>query len=182
MRLIAEIGINHSGELEKAKTLISSAAACDCWGVKFQYRSLDNFYASIDEIGDGILYEDLAKCQLSISQIIELTLYAQQLGLKVGVSFFRAEDVNDFGMEIKYFDFFKVPSAECLNTELIELLLSFAKDVLVSTGGHLLPDIQKSLVRYKNEITILHCIANYPTKMGNQQLGAISELKKLGFK
>ena len=182
MRLIAEIGINHSGEVEKAKTLISSAAACDCWGVKFQYRSLDNFYASIDEIGDGILYEDLEKCQLSISQIIELTLYAQQLGLKVGVSFFRAEDVNDFGMEIKYFDFFKVPSAECLNTELIELLLSFAKDVLVSTGGHLLPDIQQSLVRYKNEITILHCIANYPTKMGNQQLGAISELKKLGFK
>jgi N-acetylneuraminate synthase len=182
MRLIAEIGINHSGEVETAEKLISSAASCQCWGVKFQYRKLDNFYDSIDEIGDGIVYEDLVKCQLSISQIIELTQYTRKLGLKVGISFFRAEDVRDFGIEIQHFDFFKVPSAECLNTELIELLLSFGKDVLVSSGGHLLSDIQKRLVKYKNKITILHCIANYPTKMGNQQLGAIGELKKLGFK
>lgn len=182
MRLIAEIGINHSGEMQTARELITAAASCDCWGVKFQYRNLDNFYASIDEIGDGILFEDLTKCLLSVSQIIELKSYAQKLGLKVGISFFRIEDVKDFEIEIQHFDFFKVPSAECLNTKLLEILLSFGKTVLVSSGGHLLHEVEKTLSRFKNKITILHCIANYPTKMGNQQLGAIKELKNMGFK
>ena len=182
MRLIAEIGINHSGEMQTARELINAAASCECWGIKFQYRNLNNFYASTNEIGDGILFEDLTKCELSPLQIVELKSYAQTLGLKVGISFFRTEDVRDFSKEIQHFDFFKVPSAECLNTELLELLLSFKKDVLVSSGGHLLHEIEKTLFNFKDKITILHCIANYPTKMGNQQLGAIKKLKDMGFK
>ena len=154
MRLIAEIGINHSGEMQTARELINAAASCECWGITFQYRNLNNFYASTNEIGDGILFEDLTKCELSPLQIVELKSYAQTLGLKVGISFFRTEDVRDFSKEIQHFDFFKVPSAECLNTELLELLLSFKKDVLVSSGGHLLHEIEKTLFNFKDKITI----------------------------
>lgn len=182
MRVIAEIGINHSGELKVARDLIDSAFSCGCWGIKFQYRNLTNFYASKDEVADGILFEDLEKCQLSISELLELTSYAKTLGLKVGISFFKKSDIQDFKDEITNFDFYKIPSAECLNVDLLEELLSFQRDVLVSTGGHHLDEIEQVLSKYKATISILHCVANYPTKTGNQQLGTISRLKHMGFK
>ena len=49
------------------------------------------------------LFEDLTKCELSPLQIVELKSYAQTLGLKVGISFFRTEDVRDFSKEIQHF-------------------------------------------------------------------------------
>ena len=46
IKIIAEIGINHKGSYEIAKKLIDSALEAKCWGIKFQYRSLNNFYNS----------------------------------------------------------------------------------------------------------------------------------------
>ena len=182
MHIIAEIGINHSGDLQKAKSLIRDAKVSGCWGVKFQYRDLENFYHAIDEIGDGILFEDLEKCHLSVALIHELRIYAQQLNLRAGISFFKTEDIGNFTNGIDDFDFFKVPSAECLNISLIKKLLLFKKTVLVSTGGHDFEEVVKELILFKDQITILHCIANYPTKVGSQQLGVINHFRDSGFK
>ena len=44
IKIIAEIGINHFGDLSKAKRLIDSASESCCWGVKFQFRGLDFFF------------------------------------------------------------------------------------------------------------------------------------------
>ena len=76
------------------------------------------------EIWDEILLDEIIKTKLSIEELVELSNFARNLGLKVGISFFRIEDFNDLSKHLNYFDFFKVPSAEAINTPLIELLLT----------------------------------------------------------
>ena len=110
--VLAEIGINHSGDYQIAKELILDAKNSGACGVKFQYRNLDRVYSKQNhEIGDSIIGEEIKLNFLSIENIMLLTEFAHQLGLLVGISFFIDEDVIDFKKEIDKFDFFKVPSA-----------------------------------------------------------------------
>ena len=108
-------------------------------GVKFQYRNIASFYSSSFEIGDEILSSELKRSDLTYEEYLKLIEYSKSKDLKVGFSFFffffRKEDAIkcDF---IKKLDFLKVPSAECLNFDLIKYLLKFNKLLFISTGGH----------------------------------------------
>ena len=121
--IIAEIGCNHNGDLEEAKSLVRQAASANCWGVKFQFRNVRTFYQSSNEIGDEILSAEIARTDLAIKDLVSLASLARSLGMKSGMSFFRVEDYEVFGSACNSFDFFKVPSAECTNYELIKSLL-----------------------------------------------------------
>ena len=183
VRLIAELGINHKGKLDIAKELIIEAKDANCWGIKFQYRNIETFYAAAQEIGDEILLDEIIKTKLSIEELVELSNFARNLGLKVGISFFRIEDFNDLSKHLNYFDFFKVPSAEAINTPLIELLLTTKKIVMVSLGGHSFEQILNGYKDIdKNNLVVFHCVANYPAKIGSQNLLFINKLKEIGFK
>ena len=72
VNIIAEIGINHGGSIQTAKKLIDQAASSKCWGVKFQYRHLISFYSSSQEIGDGIIIEELERVDLTIADFVSL--------------------------------------------------------------------------------------------------------------
>ena len=178
VNVIAEIGINHQGSLDIAKTLINHAKESNCWGVKFQYRDLKTFYNSTDEIGDGIIAEELERINLTLADFSDLTLYARSLGLKVGMSVFRVED---FMQVPDIYDFYKVPSSECLNTPLIDIMLERDRQVIVSTGGHSIDDVQSVLHYYKDKITVLHCVSNYPTRLGHQNFDFIHQLRDWCF-
>ena len=182
-RVIAEIGINHKGSIKEAKKLIDDAAKANCWGVKFQYRNLKTFYSKSNEIGDGIIIEELRRINLTLKQFKSLAVYAREKKIKVGVSFFRIEDAIHFSKIFKYYDFFKIPSAECKNVSLLRFLLKTKKIVMISTGGHTHKEILEVLGSFKdNNLVIFHCIANYPATLGTQQLLSINKLKEMGFK
>jgi len=103
--------------------------------------------------------------------------------MKAGMSFFRVEDYEAFDSACNSFDFFKIPSAECTNYELIKKLLDTKKQVMVSTGGHSVTKIVKTLSKFINkDLIIFHCVPNYPTKLGAQNLLFINKLRDLGFK
>ena len=181
--IIAEIGCNHNGDLEEAKSLVRQAASANCWGVKFQFRNVSTFYQSSNEIGDEILSAEIARTDLAIKDLVSLADLARSLGMKSGMSFFRVEDYRVFGSACNSFDFFKVPSAECTNYELIKSLLETKKQVMVSTGGHSVTKIEDTLTKFIDKnLIIFHCVPNYPTKLGAQNLLFINKLKELGFK
>jgi len=183
VNIIAELGINHKGQFSIAKDLVIQAKQSGCWGIKFQYRNTETFYANTQEIGDEILSQEILKTKLSIDELLSLSDFARELGLKVGISFFRIEDFEDLSEHIDYFDFFKVPSAEATNTRLIQVLISTGKQVMVSSGGHVSNQIKEAYENIdKDKITIFHCVANYPAIIGSQNLLFIHELKDLGFK
>ena len=133
--LIAEIGINHDGDYNKALQLIDHAHKSGANSIKFQYRNLKRCYSSSsrEEIGDQMIKSEITRNFFNPHQITKLLIFAKELNLKVGISFFTDADINDF-KNINQFDFFKIPSVELLNFKLIEKLLLLNKEVLISTG------------------------------------------------
>ena len=177
VNVIAEIGINFGGNIKVARNLILQASRSGCWGVKFQFRNVDTFYFVDNEIGDAIIKSEITKNHLTFSQIDELHGYSNELGLEFGMSFFRKEDLSFYLNNTGDPDFYKVPSAECMNTSLVDALLQRGKKVLISTGGHKIESVIGQYVsdKYK-DIVILHCIANYPADLGIQNLSKIKKI------
>ena len=179
--VIAEIGINHDGDMSKAKRLIKAASESGCKGVKFQYRNLRTAYApNANEIGDEIILAQIQRTYLNAEHILELKKYAKQLRLEVGISFFTTEDLLDFENLDYEFDFFKIPSAELLNSDLVLALLSTQKMVYISVGMHNEQEVEsafKKISNYPNWIP-MHCISNYPVADHNASFGYIEFLKR----
>lgn len=177
---IAEIGINHDGNLSTAKQLIGDAAWAGANAIKFQYRNLKNIYdGELLEIGDEIISSEINRNFIQPSDIIELARVAVASNLLVGISFFCAEDVKDFSSDLHIFDFFKVPSVEMMNLDLIEKLIQNNLPILISTGAHTESQILQVLEIFKGkDIIPMHCVSNYPTMEFNSNLGYIAHLKK----
>ncbi len=177
--MIAEIGINHDGDMNKARRLIQQSRDAGCRGIKFQYRNLKTTYASsANEIGDEIILTQIKRTYLDAEKILELRDFARSIGVEAGISFFTIEDLKDFKDLRKDFDFFKIPSAELLNLELIIDLLETGKHVYISVGMHKESEIEyafNAIKNYKNW-TPLHCISNYPVADHNTSLGYIKYL------
>ena len=178
--LIAEIGINHNGDFQTANLLIEAAAEAGANAIKFQYRNLSRAYNdSANEIGDEALKVEIKKNFLSPEFIEILMQRGKKLGLDVGISFFDSADIGDFSESLSDFDFFKVPSVELSNSNLISELLRYQKTVFISTGAHNEEEIENVFSKIKsNNWTPLHCISNYPTLNINSRLGYITYLTK----
>jgi sialic acid synthase SpsE/sugar phosphate isomerase/epimerase len=178
--VIAEIGINHDGDMDKARRLIQQSRDAGCDGIKFQYRNLSTAYTgNANEIGDEIILTQIKRTYLDSAQILELRDFARSIGIKAGISFFTIEDLNDFQDLRTDFDFFKIPSAELLNIELINKLIATGNHVYISVGMHNEAEIESifnSIKMYANW-TPLHCISNYPVADHNTSLGYIQYLE-----
>jgi len=179
IKIIAEIGINHDGDIEKARELIDSSFRSGAHAIKFQYRNLNNAYSdNAKEIGDEMLSKEINRNYLSPDQLIDLSAYATELGLEVGISFFDKKDIQDFGNQIDIFDFFKIPSVELTNSDLIDALLGLNKHLYISLGTHNEAEVINALERLpKTGWTPMHCVSNYPATLENARLGYITYLQ-----
>ena len=178
--MIAEIGINHDGDMDKAKKLIQQSRDAGCDGIKFQYRNLKTAYAAnANQIGDEIIFTQIKRTHLKAQQILLLRDFARSIGIEAGISFFTIEDLGDFPNLENDFDFYKIPSAELLNIKLISKLLKTGKHVYISVGMHEESQIEyvfNAIIQYPNW-TPLHCISNYPVADHNTSLGYINFLQ-----
>jgi sialic acid synthase SpsE len=177
-KVIAEIGINHNGDYDKAKRLINYAVESGCWGVKFQFRG-DDFFSENDEMGSTLIREELENSNLKAEWILELINFCKTKEIKIGFSFFSIRDLHFFMKKPEWsLDFIKIPSPEFRNINLIHAAKSFSELVMVSYGGgkedEILSCINKSQLR-KNDVAF-HCISNYPVSAGNQQLDFLNRI------
>lgn len=180
MKVIAELGINHRGSLKIAEQLIDIAAEAGAWGAKFQYRARTGFYQSTDEIGDEILSREIDDSYISPEHVLALVARIKARGMAAGISFFKFSDAADFGSKLDVFDFFKVPSAELSNADLVQSLARLAKPLILSTGGHSEADIDRAIAATAHipDLIYLHCISNYPVLLGNQQMAFLRRLQE----
>ena len=176
--LIAEIGINHEGKYQIAERLIKAAALSGAHGIKFQYRNLKNAYADGPrQIGDEILLKEITKNYLSPAEVMLLAEYAHKLNIKAGISFFDESDLDDFGKDLPSFDFFKAPSVELTNTNLINRMLRLEKPVYVSLGCQDEYAIEQAFGSFEgNNWIALHCVSNYPVSLHNAKLGYLRHM------
>lgn len=181
--IIAEIGINHNGDMEIVKALIDGAKAAGCDAVKFQKRTVDIVYTSEElakprETPFGPTNGDLKRgLELGQAEYDEIDRYCKEKGILWFASPWDEESV-DF-LERYNPPCYKIASACNMDRGLMNHIKSKERPILVSIG--MTDDISvKKIVEFFGEknLVILHCTATYPAKESELNLANIPRLIK----
>lgn len=181
--IIAEIGINHNGDLDLARKLISAAilAKCDC--VKFQKRTVDVVYTAEElakprENPFGTTNGDLKRgLEFGQKQYQIIDEYCREHKIDWMASCWDEASV-DFIEQFKT-PYYKIASASLTDDNLLTHHRKTGKPLVLSTGMSTLKQIDHAVeVLGKDNLIILHCTSTYPSKVEELNLLAIPELKK----
>lgn len=189
--IIAEAGVNHNGDIAKAKTLIDKGAEAGVDYVKFQTFKAEKLvtkqaqraaYQDKNTQNNDSQYEMLKKLELSQTVHQELIDYCKVKGVKFLSTGFDNDSLAflaQLGVRIA-----KVPSGEITNLPYLRQVASLFPEVILSTGMATINEIKdavKVLIDYgvsKDKITILHCNTEYPTPMEDVNLKAMLHIQK----
>ncbi len=190
--IIAEAGVNHNGDLQLAKQLVDAAADAGADYVKFQTFKADKLvskeakkavYQSVN-IGDGdnSQYNMLKKLELQDDYHFELQAYANKRNIKFLSTGFDEGSI-DF-LDTVGIDLYKIPSGEITNYPYLKHIARKGKPIIISTGMATLGEIEDALeVLYTEgakteDITVLHCNTDYPTKYEDVNLAAMLTIQQ----
>lgn len=182
--VIAEIGINHEGDLNVAKQMVDAAHRAGAEIVKHQTHVVeDEMSAAAKKVIPGntdvSIYEVMERCALNEEDETELKRYVEEKGMIfISTPFSRAaaDRLERMGVAA-----YKIGSGECNNYPLIEHVASFGKPMIVSTGMNNIESIEKTvaiLEKYNVEYALLHCTNVYPTPAHLVRLGGMQELQE----
>lgn len=184
--VIAEAGVNHNGDIRLAKKLVDVAKNSGADYIKFQAffaKELVTLKSKLAKYQQNNLREKLRqfdllkKLELKKNDYVNIINYCKKKEIKYLFSVF---DIKSFkillSLDVKEI---KIPSGEADNYPLLKLAAEKMKRVFISTGMCSLSDVKKSLKilrRYglkKNNIIIMHCNTDYPTKINEVNLSAM---------
>ena len=190
--IIAEAGVNHNGEINLAKKLITAAAAAGADLVKFQTFSAKNLVSSSAPKAE---YQkkttESSESQLEMIQKLELSredhtvLIEECRANRIGF-FSTAFDFQSFDLltELGCLEQIKIPSGELTNLPLLRYMSRLGKPLMLSTGMANLGEIEAAIEAIEGAgtprhlITVLHCTTEYPTPMEEVNLRAMVAMKK----
>jgi N-acetylneuraminate synthase len=184
--IIAEAGVNHNGDLEKALQLIDEAATAGADYVKFQtFRSEELVSASagladyqkqnVSEANSQL--EMLKKLEIPIDWYPMLIRRCEEKGIRFLSTGFDKESV-EFLLKFSP-DFIKVPSGEITNYDFLKFVGSCNKKVILSTGMSTMAEVKmasKLLIETglrSTDLIVLHCHTEYPTAFSDVNLMAM---------
>lgn len=170
---IAEVGLNHNGDLKSALDHVKAAKSCGCDAVKFQT------YITEKRVKDpeSPLRPILKKLELSYSDFTEIKNFADSEGIEFFSTAFDQEAVS-FLTSIGV-DLFKVASFDTSNDALFDQLIGRARRVIFSTGMTDMATVNKLIDKLTSEfdaVGVLHCVSSYPTPPSEARLSNISVL------
>ncbi len=181
--IIAEIGINHNGNVTEAKRLIDIAVATGCNAVKFQKRTVDIVYSK-EELEKprpnpfGETNGDLKRgLELGYEEYKQIDEYCKQKKIMWFASCWDEKSV-DF---IEQFNppCYKIASASLTDDELLKYTKAKGKPILLSTGMSTMTEIEHAMDILGEENTIIfHCTSTYPANTNEINLNCIKTLKE----
>jgi len=183
--IVAEIGINHNGDIAICKKLIDIAVLTGCDAVKFQKRDIDLVYTqdSLDSPRESpwgtTQREQKAGIELGLEEYREIARYCQEQGIEWYAS---AWDLNSQQF-LRQFDckFNKVASAMIVYDELLEMIAEERKHTFISTGMSTYDDIQKAVDVFRKAncpFELMHTVSTYPMKTEDANLNVIHTLRE----
>ena len=181
--IIAEIGINHGGELPVAKKMVDLAFASGCEVIKHQTHFIeDEMTIEAKNIfppnADISIWDVMEKCALSKSEEISLKKHTEDLGM-IYISTPFSRKAADFLAEIGV-PAFKIGSGEADNLPLISHIANFGKPIILSTGMQTIDSISSSVKIMTDasiEFALLECTNLYPSPPEIVSLAGIAELQ-----
>jgi N-acetylneuraminate synthase len=181
--IVAEIGINHNGDVDLAKRLISVAVAAGCNAVKFQKRTVDVVYSAEElsrprESPFGTTNGDLKRAlEFGIDEYREIDAYCRAAKMPWFASCWD-EDSVDF---INKFDVpcFKIASASLTDDNLLRHTRVTGKPLILSTGMSTIEEIDHAVeVLGKENLVVLHACSTYPAYYEELNLRLIPILRE----
>ncbi len=181
--VVAEIGINHNGDVELAKKLIDASILAGCDAVKFQKRTVDVVYTAEElarprENPFGATNGDLKRgLEFGKAEYDEIDRYCREKGILWYVSCWD-EGAVDFIEENYDMACYKIASASITDDNLLRHHLNTGKPIIISTGMSTLEQIDHTVeVLGKDNLVILHCTSTYPSKLSELNLRGIKTLE-----
>lgn len=183
--IIAEIGINHNGDLDIAKKLIDGAVKSGADAVKFQKRTIDKVYTK--EFLDSPRESPWGKTQRAQKEGLEfgrkeyetIDAYCKDKGIAWFASAWD-QTAQDFlhGFDLKYD---KVASAMLTNMPLLEKIAGKGRHTFISTGMHTMDEIRKAVDVFRKAkcpYELMHCNSTYPMADEDANLRVMETLRK----
>lgn len=185
--IIAEIGHNHQGDINKAKEMFNVAKACGADAVKLQKRNnrklftkelfnkpYDNPNSFGETYGEHREYLEFGKKEYE-----ELKKYAKEIEIDFFATAFDFESV-DFLTELDM-PAFKIASGDLNNIPLLKHVAKIGKPMIASTGGATMEDVKRAhdaIMPINENLCILQCTAAYPAEHDILNLNVISTYRK----
>jgi len=182
--VIAEIGINHEGNFDKAIRMVKDAHEAGAECVKFQCHIIEDEMTlearkTIPMNTNESIYDIMKRCAFSEEQEYKIKKYVESLKmiyLSTPFSRSAADRLEKMGV-IAY----KIGSGECNNYPLVEHIAKFGKPIILSTGMNDIESIAPAVEifrKYKTSYALMHCTSLYPTPYNRVHLSAITDLKR----
>jgi sialic acid synthase len=186
--VIAEIGHNHQGSLQKARELFREAKLAGAHAVKLQKRNNRGLYTRAaynkpydNENSFGATYgEHREFLEFGLKEYKELQAYARELDIDFFATAFDLESA-DF-LESLDVPAYKLASGDLKSEPLLKHVAAFGKPVIVSTGGALLDDVKRcydTVMPINPQLCILQCTAGYPAAFEELDLRVIQQYREL---
>lgn len=180
--VIAEIGINHEGNLDIAKKLVDAAASAGAEVIKHQTHVVEDEMSSaakaiIPGNATESIFSIMERCALNEADEFELMRYVEAKGLIfISTPFSRAaaDRLERMGVPA-----FKIGSGECNNLPLVSHVANFGKPMIVSTGMNDLDSVRKTKAVLDSkgvQYAFLHTTNLYPTPSNLVRLGAMQKM------
>lgn len=193
LKIIAEAGVNHNGDIKTALKLVEAAKKSGADYIKFQtFKASDLVIDSAHQAKYQIQNSKIKESQLSMLKKLELRdedfqkIYSHCQKFNIGF-LSSGFSPRDFSYLEKYkMDYLKIPSGEITNILLLEYIsdLRSSSKIIISTGMSSLKEVEQAINILKRKgvsetnIALLHCTSEYPAPLDSLNLKAMNTLKK----
>lgn len=168
--VIAEIGVNHDGDVRQALDLTEAASEGGADAVKLQYFETDRLLSRSPGLaayqkaaGEDDPVEMLGRLELSLDEMALVVERAHERGIHAIVTVFSVELVEQ-AAELPW-DAFKTASPDVINKPLLDRLSATGKPLIVSTGASTLDEVARAgrwLAAARDRLAFLQCVSAYP--------------------
>jgi sialic acid synthase SpsE len=184
--VIAEIGVNHDGVVERALELTDAAAGAGADAVKLQLFRTDllmsraaklaAYQAAAGETDPVVM---LRRLELSVEEMGRVVERAHARGIHAIVTVFSVELVAE--ADRLAWDAYKSASPDIINRPLLEAMAATGRPLIVSTGASTMREVGRAvgwLAGIRSRLALLQCVSSYPVPAGEEGLGAIAALRE----
>ncbi len=190
--VIAELGVNHDGSVERAVALVREAHAAGADAIKLQLFRTDLLMSSAAKLaayqkaaGETDPIGMLRRLELSPAQMLPVLAEARRLGIDAIVTVFSVELVAEAEAVARVhggWDAYKTASPDIIHRPLLESLAGTGRPLIVSTGASTMAEVRRaadwlSAARRDQRLAMLQCVSSYPTPEDAAALEGIGALR-----
>lgn len=178
-KFVAEVSSNHHQNLDRCLEFIDCVASIGCDAVKFQLFKIDELFAP-EILKKSEQHRERRQWELPVEFLPDLAARCREKEIQFSCTPFYLKAVEEL---LPHVDFFKIASYELLWNDLLKTCANTGKPVVLSTGMASSNETNDAVSTLRHagcsDLTLLHCVSDYPVSAGSCNLAVIKGLRKM---